>query len=299
MSGVSYHDCGPALVIQRLKALSESSNSVDTRPVIKVGKKQRGNSNKGVSDDARNSRIQKSVLFRLYGESGDNLFVEKSFDNPAKSVSLEKPIVNDGIRSTDQAEFLFDEAFKFKSHSLTEIFQALLESAANTLRNDPSNANTRRVMFDVVNQTMKLIALKADMSDSNAQMAMLQMMEQSSQLVVKNMVIPQFNSRAPGIRVLVFNVYSRLAKLLGRNTEEAVRADFKAMLNSASEHITYNPGLGRSSKTSPVDHISNVIEPLLDDDFKLFAYDMNSYRVPSIMKFYNLLGTWRSRNKEI
>ena len=151
--------------------------------------------------------------------------------------------------------------------------RATLVASVEALKVDPSNANARKVLFNVL--------------------------EQCSCFVEQNIVVPGCNSRTDDTRNLVFQVFHRLGKILGRNSIEAVKADAKVMLASLGDRIAYNPGLGRSSTTNPNDHIATVVEPLLDADTRALAFDMNTYRVPSMMRFYNLLAAWRSRDKDI
>jgi hypothetical protein len=180
--------------------------------------------------------------------------------------------------------------------------QELLDSSAGALKSDPSEKNTQRVMLGVLTQTLRLAAMRAEATDAETQSAMFEVLERSAQFVEANVAVPQFNSKeATGVRTLVFNVYDRLAKVLGRNTPEAVKADTKAKIVLVAEHIEHAPGYGRASKVTPQEHVVNVVMPLLDEDEKQFAHDMSVYHSqekPSLMKFYRLLATRSSRSKQ-
>ncbi len=188
-----------------------------------------------------------------------------------------------------------------KNYLLRLEFQALLDSSMNALKDDPSGQNTQKVLLNVLSQALQLASIRAEATDAETQAAMLDVMERSAHFVEANVAVPQFNTKeTTGVRTLVFNVYNRLAKVLGRNTPEAVRADTKVMISMMAERIDHTPGFGRASKVSPQEHITNVVMPFLDNDGKEFAHDMSVYHSPekpSLMKFYRLLATRHSRSK--
>ena len=149
-------------------------------------------------------------------------------------------------------------------------------------------------------------SLKSDASQANAEKVILEMLEKVSLLLEQNVVVLAYNTELSSTRQLVFRVYHRLAKILGRNTVEAVRADTKAMLAAASGRLSYTIPRGRKPKTyspsndseldGPELHIEDVIEPILDQDMKTFAYSISTYSEP-LKKFYNVLAQWKSDNK--
>lgn len=244
-----------------------------------------------------NTKESKSDLLRFVAEtccSGDNLFIEEKVDKHE-----EKSIVG---------ESELEEVHVPKFFSQSQTFQALLESSAEALKADPSEQYTRRVILDVLAQAMKLTTLQADPTDSKTQALMLDVMEQSSQFVAQNIAVPQFNTKDVGDRTLVFNVYSRLAKLLGRNTPDAIKADIRGMLNAAGDEIKYTNSPGRKPKASaqqqdksnlqgPELHIDQIIQPLLDDDMKPYMYEMSNYYIDPLKNFYSVLSKWRSEGR--
>ncbi|MFP8778090.1 hypothetical protein [Hydrogenophaga sp. RWCD_12] len=194
-----------------------------------------------------------------------------------------------------------------KNDLLSLELQALLDASVSALKDDTSGQNTQKVLLSVLTQTLRLAAMRAEATDAETQAAMLEVMERSAQFVEASVAIPQFNTQeASGVRTLVFNVYHRLAKVLGRNTPEAVKADTKAMLAAASDRISYKTPPGRKPKTyKPADvgelegpelHIRDVIAPVLDEDMKPLAYSIGIYSEP-MKKFYNVLAQWKSENR--
>lgn len=190
-----------------------------------------------------------------------------------------------------------------KNYLLSLELQALLDASVNALKDDASGQNTQKVLLNVLTQTLQLAAMRAEATDAETQAVMLDVMERSAQFVEANVAVPQFNSKeATGVRTLVFNVYHRLAKVLGRNTPEAVKADTKAMIAMAAERIDYSPGSGHASRVTPQEHIVNVVKPLLDADGKSLAFDASIYHVAdkaSLMKFYRTLQKSFSRGGHI
>lgn len=188
-----------------------------------------------------------------------------------------------------------------KNYLLSLEFQALLDASVSALKDDASGQKTQKVLLSVLTQTLRLAAMRAETTDAETQAAILEVMERSAQFVETNVAVPQFNTPGvDGVRALVFNVYTRLAKVLGRNTPEAVKADAKAMIVLAAERIDYSPGSGRASKVSPQEHIANVVVPLMDEDGKDFAFDIGIYHTPekpSLMKFYRTLHKRFSRER--
>lgn len=187
-------------------------------------------------------------------------------------------------------------------------FRALLKSSMKALESDPSGENTKRVMLSVLTQTLQLTTRKADHTDQEIQAAVIDVMEQSAQFVETHISIPQFNTPDSGVRALVFGVYHRLAKVLGRNTAEAVKVDIRTMLVAAGERIKYTNSPGRKPKTSakpqdktepqgPELHIEQVIQPLLDDDMKPYIYEMGNYYIEPLRNFYSVLSKWRSEKR--
>jgi hypothetical protein len=196
-----------------------------------------------------------------------------------------------------------------KNFLLMHELQALLDSSANALKSDPSEQNSQKVLLNVLTQTLQLAPMRAEATGAETQAVMLDVMERSAQFVEANISVPQFNSKeATGVRTLVFNVYHRLAKVLGRNTHEAVKADLRALLAAASERIKYTNRPGRKPKAiiaqldsnepnGPDQHIERVIQPVLDEDMKRYACEMSTYyipEVPSLRSFYTVLGKWRA-----
>ena len=246
-----------------------------------------------------NPRIQhfKEVLV------GEGLF-ELQVDNATKfhNMELSGSVVEQLPAAGTVAEPPVDEPKLLpKNYLLSLQLQALLDASVDALKDDASGQNTQKVLLSVLTQTLRLAAMRAETTDAETQAAMLEVMERSAQFVEANVAVPQFNSKeATGVRILVFNVYARLAKVLGRNTPESVKADAKAMIVLAAERIDYSPGSGRASKVSPQEHIANVVVPLMDEDCKDFAFDIGIYHTPekpSLMKFYRTLHKRFSRER--
>lgn len=188
-----------------------------------------------------------------------------------------------------------------KNYLLSLELQALLDASVNALKDDTSGQNTQKVLLSVLTQTLRLAAMRAETTDTETQAAMLEVMERSAQFVEANVTVSQFNTQeATGVRTLVFNVYHRLAKVLGRNTPEAVKADTKSMLIALGDRIVHRPGQGRRDGGAPSQHITTVIAPEVDPDMRPLLFLQSTYNsVPSMKNFHTLIGMWRKRGKDL
>jgi hypothetical protein len=80
-------------------------------------------------------------------------------------------------------------------------------------------------------------------------------------------------------RDVVFAVFAQTAKLLGRNTEEAVLADAKAAVHKILQNpkvVPFETKRGRGA-VSPIAWIRSVITPRLDPDLKKVSEDLSVY----------------------
>lgn len=216
--------------------------------------------------------------------------------------------VGEGLRRITAKDFGFgldnqDDFHIVKPSNLLSLrteLQALLDSSVNALNSDPSGQNTQRVLLDMLSRILTVATLRAEATDAETQAVMLDVMERSAQFVEANVAVPQFNGKeATGVRTLVFNVYHRLAKVLGRNTPEAVKADTKSMLIALGDRIVHRPGQGKRADMTPSEHIEKVIAPVLDEDMRSFAFIQSMYSFPKMENFHGLIKTWRRRGHDL
>lgn len=142
-------------------------------------------------------------------------------------------------------------------------------------------------------------SLKSDASQANAEKVILETLEQCSLLLEQNVVVLSYNTELSNTRRLVFRIFHRLGKILGRNTVEAVRADTRAMLIALGDRIAYRPGQGKRADMTPSEHVDKVISPLLDVDMRPYALIQSMYSFPAMESFHSLIKTWRRRGHDL
>ena len=135
--------------------------------------------------------------------------------------------------------------------------------------------------------------LQSRLSWSDAERVLLEVWSSYARLLEQHVSIPQYNSPWEIIRPDVVDIWIQLAKLLGRNSPEAVRADTKVLIWKIASLIDYSPGSGRGSKVTPEEHLENVVKPYLDADQRQLVDDyigvFHISEIHSLMKFYRTL----------
>jgi hypothetical protein len=140
--------------------------------------------------------------------------------------------------------------------------------------------------------------LQSGFSWSDAEQVLLDVWASYARLVEQYVSVPQYNTPWETVRAHVVDVYVRLAKVLGRNSPEAIKADMKDMLIKLGKVVEYPNSPGKkpenyAKNSGPEQHIEYVIKPPLDKDMQQFVYEGRIYSTV-MKKFYNVLAKWKS-----
>jgi ribosome recycling factor len=139
-------------------------------------------------------------------------------------------------------------------------------------------------------------ALNADASPVNAQKILLATLLQATELLEQSVVVSQFPEPANESRKVLVRVYAQLAKILKRNSVDAISKDTSIALEKLFKAQAINPYVaGRGA--NPQAWVTEEVIPKLDDDMKKAAFNINVY-LHSFKRFYMMISDWRSRDKQ-
>jgi hypothetical protein len=108
---------------------------------------------------------------------------------------------------------------------------------------------------------------------SDTEEVLLWVLKKCTELLERHVSVPEHNSSWETVRTRVFDAYTRLARVLGRNSPEAIKADTKQMLIKLTAKVEYKNPPWRKPKgvlvwdpnmSVPVQHIENVVTPYLE-----------------------------------
>ena len=165
-------------------------------------------------------------------------------------------------------------------HSLFDQLRETLATSAQALQVNPSQENTNRVALSVL--------------------------EQVSTLIAEHVPVPPTPASGSPARQAVFNTFERLGKLLGRNSENAIKADAAERIGQAAEKaLESGESYGRRNGNGlePMDWMKKQVVPHLDSDMVIFAtpesqsFDLNLFRVGGLERLYFTLMRRKARQK--
>lgn len=177
---------------------------------------------------------------------------------------------DEAIRGLAEAEVSFENAMSGRPfsrsnsfdnwpeiHSVGEVIpslmldqlQVFLASSAKSLQENPSHANVEAVLLSVLDQT--------------------------SALVAAHVPIPSLPTPNNSARKIVFKVFQRAARLLGRNTIESIKVDAKKRIKLVSERIA---AYDQHQHKNIEGWIATEVTPHLDPDMEQVAGALEIYR---------------------